>query len=456
MRLEAKVGLFVLAGFLSLFLLSTKVRTIAFIGKEGYDVITTVENAAGLTVNTKVKINGVDAGYIRDIRLEKGRPQLVLFIYDGNRIAQDSIIRIAQESLLGGNYIDILYGSSDEMVPPGGHLGKVRSYAGLDQTADSINAAAQELKRFMEKLNATLDNRTQTNFQEMLADFRAMAQKISTTADTFTKTGDTINERLPRIMAQLDSLTREFNRTGADLNARLPELLERFTAIEKDIQAILAENRQPLNDAIHSVDSFFTEGEKAVKKIDHMFSKVNQSELRIGLRDEYLTRHSYHKQYFTVDYVPSPSTFYMLAAAFDQDNTQIDPLTGDYITPGDHQKGKTYLSAQMGKRYDDLLLRAGLIENSGGLGIDYFAAHDTLQYSLEAFDTSAQNDVRGENPHLKATIRYQPFKHINLYAGYDNFINPDAASLFVGAGINFIDDDLKYLLVTGATAGATN
>jgi phospholipid/cholesterol/gamma-HCH transport system substrate-binding protein len=62
--------------------------------------------------------------------------------------------------------------------------------------------------------------------------------------------------------------------------------------------------------------------------------------------------------------------------------------------------------------------------------------------TFEAFDFDPDS-----NPHLKAYVDYSFLNHLFLTAGMDDFISKDGnESFFVGGGIRFMDDDLKYLL----------
>ena len=97
------------------------------------------------------------------------------------------------------------------------------------------------------------------------------------------------------------------------------------------------------------------------------------------------------------------------------------------------------------------MVRGGIIESTGGVGVDYFAAKDKLKMSAEVYDFSAQNDVRGNKAHAKVSARYRLLKHVDLIAGYDNFLSKKAANVFGGVGISFVDDDLKYV-VGGASS----
>jgi phospholipid/cholesterol/gamma-HCH transport system substrate-binding protein len=37
-------------------------------------------------------------------------------------------------------------------------------------------------------------------------------------------------------------------------------------------------------------------------------------------------------------------------------------------------------------------------------------------------------------------------KHLELYGGWDNFLNPGSQNVYLGLGLRFIDNDLKYVI----------
>jgi len=108
--------------------------------------------------------------------------------------------------------------------------------------------------------------------------------------------------------------------------------------------------------------------------------------------------------------------------------------------------------AEYGKRFDNLLLRGGIIENTGGLGVDYFLDHDKLKLSGEIYDFNAVNDVRGTKPHLTFKGTYLYLKHIQFIGGIDNILNNNARKFFLGVGVKFKDNDLKTIISGGATS----
>jgi len=67
MSLEAKVGAFVASGLIILFLLSTQVNDLGSINEQGKRINAYIVDASGLELKGKVKLNGVEVGYIDDL-----------------------------------------------------------------------------------------------------------------------------------------------------------------------------------------------------------------------------------------------------------------------------------------------------------------------------------------------------------------------------------------------------
>ncbi|MDR0664508.1 MAG: MlaD family protein [Helicobacteraceae bacterium] len=450
MRAESKVGLFALIGIAALILLSTRVSSVANFGKDGYRLFAEVPSAIGLEINSVVRVHGVEAGYLEKMEIDRNKVVLTLFIFDGHKIPADSVMVIAQESLLGGNAINILYGDSDRLLQEGDRIEKHKRYA-------SIEEAVEEVKHFMEGLNEAFDAETRANLKEAIASLKDMGEKLGVAGEEFRIAGKTINESLPKIMAQIDDLSAEFRKTGKDINAKLPEILEKFSDLEDNLIALVGEredNASSLGVTISSVKNFFDKGTDTLESLDGMFGKVDKAELQIDLGYVRMLDDRFGESELAVAYLPNPTNYYMLGVSSAPLIKRLDG-SGKAILPKLHSDEEEFLvNAQLGKRYKNWLLRGGLIRDTGGVGIDYFSDDDRLKLSLEAYDFNAINDIRGSNAHLRFTARYLPWKFIAVYGGYDNFLNSDADNFFAGAGVHFIDDDLKYLLLSGSSAAS--
>jgi phospholipid/cholesterol/gamma-HCH transport system substrate-binding protein len=138
------------------------------------------------------------------------------------------------------------------------------------------------------------------------------------------------------------------------------------------------------------------------------------------------------KSYFSLELRPRPDRFYYVALVDDQD---------------DDDDGLEF-SAQVGKQFSFLTLRGGIFESTGGGGVDVDLWADRLRLTFEAFDLS-----RNGGPHLKLTARWTLLKHVFVTAGLDDFMDDRGrADYIVGGGIQFLDDDIKFLLSPAASA----
>ena len=117
---------------------------------------------------------------------------------------------------------------------------------------------------------------------------------------------------------------------------------------------------------------------------------------------------------------------------------------------------------QFGKIFGDLALRLGLIDGFAGLGADYEfpIKNDKFRWvtTFEGFDFRGFNR-RGpdkfhqdKRPHLKWLNRMYLMRNIYFTFGADDFVSKQNANVFVGLGMRFGDDDVKYLL--GSLSGA--
>ncbi|HLD24017.1 MAG TPA: MlaD family protein [Sulfuricurvum sp.] len=465
MKLEAKIGLFVVMALGALLFLSTQVTSLGKWGSEGYPIQAYIDDASGIEKHTHVLMNGVTIGDVEEIEIEGKRVKLTLMINNDVKIPDDSAVIVVQESLLGSKVINIIVGDSTAYLQTGGIISQSKRYASFDQTSDSVNAAAKELELLLKDFRSTLDDEHRAAIQEMIIAFRNVGVNLDgvivdnredlheaitnfrAMSAGFAQSADTVNKDLPAIMARINSLTTRMDNISGSLENKLPEAVDKFVKIEDNVSVILTENRSSLKDTIANAGSFFKSGEEAFGKIDSMLSNFTTSELQVAMHTDYMMRDQYGKVYLGVTYLPNPETYYMFDLVSTDDYSQYDTNP-----PGKNIKGDTYYSLQYGKRFDNTLLRFGAIESTGGIGVDYFMDHDRLKFSGEAFDFNAVNDIRGTRAHLKAQVRYQMLKHLELYGGWDNFLNPQSQNIFLGLGLRFIDNDLKYLSGTASMA----
>ncbi len=470
MRSEVKVGVFVFIGILLLFFLTTQVGSFKNFSKEGYKLYVSLENAAGLEKNSKVKANGIDIGYIDDLAIDGDHIKATIFVNKGIELPDDSVLTPMQESMLGGKYAGIKLGTSKTMLKADEYVTSSKALASINKATDSMTDAADEFKAFIVDFRKVFDTNSRDNLRNTFSNLEAithelreftklnklndttenfnnMAIALANTSEKFAKTADTLNGKLPDIMANLDDLVKDLKVASAQLKIKLPTLAEKFTKIGDNLQAILDENKKPLNSSLSSASAFFATGEETFAKVETLLDTIDKVQLEVAMHSEWMSKDSYNKGYLSLDYRPSDTKSYKFDIAGMDDYSRLDD-NNQLIKPTLHEETDLLISAQISKRFDDIALRAGLIENTFGAGLDYYLLDDTLKTSAELFDMNAENDVRGDNLHAKLSARYTLLKHLDFYGGVDNFLNTDATNAFVGVGVRFYDDDLKTLIIS--------
>ena len=463
MSKESKVGLFFVIGIAMLFALSTQVGNLKY-GKNDnvYTIKAKLPNVNGLVKNAKIKSRGLEIGYIEDLKLNINDVILTLKINNNVQIPKESSLSIEQESLLGVKYLNIRFSNTNEFIKNLEVLSNVKEYASMDETTTNISNVAKTLDKFvirLDKLIASNEeniNKLIINFNDTILEFKNVGTEFKGVGAEFKQTGITINNTLPAIMNKFDvledryiTLANRFDATGKMINDKLPNILTKFETLEDGVNDIVKNNEKrieltldSINDAFVSVDDASKNVSTAIKKVDKYLESTTRSTLTVGFAGEYLANDSDTKTVFSVDYSPKKDTNYLVDLVSTNDY-RLD--NNEIASTKLHEKGRTLYSAQYAKTYDNIRYRAGIVENTGGVGIDYIK-NKNLKLSVDAYDFNAYNDARGNNPHLKTTVNYSTNNNLHFYTGYDNMLNKKANNIIFGVGVQFKDDDLKYFL----------
>ena len=88
--------------------------------KDGYNISLIFGSSAGLKIGDSVKISGIDVGKIirLDLDLDDYNAKIHINLSNDVKIPEDSSARITSSSLLGGNFLDIIPGSSETFLKP--------------------------------------------------------------------------------------------------------------------------------------------------------------------------------------------------------------------------------------------------------------------------------------------------------------------------------------------------
>ena len=205
-RHEVRTGLFVLAGLLAvvaaLFLLTDPASL-----RGRYILVTRVDDAGGVRRGDPVLMKGVNIGRVHAFEMAPtGQVDIQLEIDGQWKLPVDSRTRLAGAGLLGGQTMEVLRGTSSEVVEPMDTLQGLGAAGGIMESATSV---AQRADTVLMRLQQTLDHGTVGAIQGSAADLQRTMTDLRSLAAT---------QR-----AQLATLTASLNRTAAGFEPSGPE-----------------------------------------------------------------------------------------------------------------------------------------------------------------------------------------------------------------------------------------
>jgi phospholipid/cholesterol/gamma-HCH transport system substrate-binding protein len=134
---EIIVGVFMLAGLISLGVLATRVSGFNVDSEANtYSVYASFENVGGLVERSKVSIAGVEVGQVAEISYDKDSyAARIRMEIDSNvdNISLDSTASILTEGLLGGKYIGLSVGAEEEFLGDGDEIFDTQSAIILEE-----------------------------------------------------------------------------------------------------------------------------------------------------------------------------------------------------------------------------------------------------------------------------------------------------------------------------------
>ncbi len=142
---ELVTGAFVLFGFAALFFLVTQItnRDFTVSDKGGYELVANFENVGSLKVGAPVSMSGVTVGRVDSITYDQQQYKAVVRMHidsQFDRIPDDSDASIMTAGLLGGQYIGVTAGGSDQYFKNGGQFVIVQDALVLENLINQLVA----------------------------------------------------------------------------------------------------------------------------------------------------------------------------------------------------------------------------------------------------------------------------------------------------------------------------
>lgn len=502
------MGLLVIVAGAILFFLLTFVRKGGMREDESVRLVTYFRDASGLTRRSRVQIAGIPVGEIDEIKLEGMKAKATLKIRRDVGVREDASLTKRSESLLGDYMIDLFPGTeSARRLENGEEIKKVIDAQGMEQLFNSLSVITQDIQAVTRSLRNVLGG------AEGQGSMETIVQNLVKLTEGVDRTISGSASKLDAILANVEAVSGDVRTLTHREGGTVGEIVENIDAISRDVRDVMVSVKRVVGvnegelkegvanfketmaridrslENIEAVTEKIRKGEGAVGALvsdDRLGQKVSdtvddladyagrltQMEVEVGVKADYLMTQAAAKTFLQVRLTAKPDKYYLLEAVDDPRGSvtttysqQNPPSAGEPAVQKQTVTSQAIkFSAQFAKRYSFLTLRFGIIESSGGLGLDltlpikffYLSRwlEEALVLKVDAFNFSIE---ALRFPRLRATIRFTPFEHVYLNAGMDDILNaPNRDTLtnrlisgrdfFVGGGVYFTDADLKSVL----------
>ena len=452
----------------------------------GYRVYCTFDDATGLVTKSRVVIAGINVGQIDGIELVGERARVWLLV--NTPLRSDATVAKKQASLLGEYYLQLTPGIKGTPLKDGDEIKHVISDIAPADLVNELKTIAENVREITGSVRAVISGKDgEQKLEQILDNINSSVAEINRTVAANGPKVDTIVDNVAQVSGDAGQITAEFRR-----DAR--EVMTDVKAVTSEIRALVGKNTGNVEEGFSSIKGAVKRLETAMDKLDgtldrtqsiatkidngqgtigrlvnddkfidsltdvveesgRFVKKITRLQTIVALRSEYYLGETAVKNYFTLKFQPKPDKYYMLQLIDDPrgkttyretvttstDSTQ-DPVVREQQSITEN---RFRFSLELGKRFYFVTGRIGIIENTGGVGIDFHLLGDDLELSADLFSFDA--DV---NPRLKAWGVYTFFTHLYVAAGIDDVWNDENTDFFIGAGITFNDEDLKAMLTT--------
>jgi phospholipid/cholesterol/gamma-HCH transport system substrate-binding protein len=456
---EAKVGLLVIVGSAILFSMTFAVGKYQFGEKSGYTLQAAFDSVAGLETKSAVRMAGVKIGLVEKVELEDNRAKVTLRIDPEVKIQRGTEAMIKTLGLLGEKYVEFMPVKKGIRGPQsveavsyyqdGQQVQATVSPSDVDKLISQLSSVSDDIKQVTTSLRQVFGTtRGARSMEDILNDLRQTMANIKEFSITLQSDGSEMVMNLNELVASLHGVVGE-NRDN--LKVTMENIKEASKSAEMALASIENATRKidrgegTIGKLVHD-DGMYDNIDSAAKGISDYTSRIQRMKTIVEFRSEYMFPEA--KSYVMLELKPTMDQYYVLGI-----NT--DPFSNyeriiSTATPGGTTVTETYedkfkFSIEFAKRWGNLAVRLGLIESTGGAGADYYFFDDRIKFSVDAWNYGSE-EPDNDKAHVKATVSVGIGKTLFMNAGYDNALNSERATGFVGLGLRFDDDNLKYLM----------
>ncbi len=411
-----------------------------------------IKNAGGLVKNSAVKTAGIPIGIIKEITLQDGQARVDITVKSDVHLTVSAIVEVQAQGILGDKHIEIFAGMPDDPpLPDGAQILNIKDKGSLDNLVGEVSEISSSLKSVAAVLKESISDegskkhimgRIVSNIEKLTGDIAQM------TGENKEKIGEIVDQ-VHDVTTTLSDLVNDQGEDGFKKSwAKAVASLQRIDSVLKNVDDITGKiNRgegtigKLVNDDT-TVDNLNT----TIEGLSGMLESANRIQTGFDFHADYLGDIHATKSTIGIRIQPGLDRYYYLGIIDDpagvvERESAVSATDGVNHTSSQTKTfyNKTKFSAMFAKNFYDLTVRGGLIENQGGVGIDYLFFRRKMKVSFEAFNFGQTN--------LRAQAMYSLVHGFYLLGGVQDMLNnSQSRSGYLGAGLYITNDDLKVLL----------
>jgi|UniRef100_A0A7C3LT12 phospholipid/cholesterol/gamma-HCH transport system substrate-binding protein len=335
-------------------------------------------------------------------------------------------------------------------VAPGSTLASPGETVSVNKLVRKLNKISDDIKAITGALRKAMGNKKGTE------DLRKTLDNLKTLTDNLKDFTKNLKDKSPAILKKVDSIATKIDQgvgtVGQLVNNK--DLYKKVNSAADHLDSILAKidsGQGTIGQLVNNPD-LYNNLNATLKKFSDLSHKSDQMVLDVSMKGYYFPRDSAADGFFTMDIYPRSDKFYRIQVVSSQlgNYTQSVPYTqvnGNYVAgPSQITQSNEAIkfSVEFGQKFDNFDVRAGMIENSFGVGTDVFLT-DNLTFTFVLYNVGSYNPI-APNPFTRIYLNYTILNHIWVTAGWYNAFNQALSSPLVGGGIVFTDNTLKTLI----------
>ena len=443
-----------------------------------------------------------------DVRLHRGEVET---LPDGRQLLRDgATLTKRQASLLGDYYLELTPGLRGPLLVDGDEILLVVTPPGMEQIVERMDAVAENVERITRDVlevtqslatvlggdegAARLDQMI-ADVAEVMATVNALARENQQAVGNIVNNAEAISADLRRlsrsgsmnvdaILADVAAMTTELRflvaQSSGDFSEGVGALMGTLASLQLALDNLnyALENVQVISDRI--VDGEGTLGQfvndpaiadearEILASARELIGGFTNTETWLELRSEYGANERAFKNYLGLSLRPRPDKYYLFEFVDDpRGRTEVtrrirftsDPNESPAVLEEESTTTESFkFTLVLGRRWEildggRLYLggRFGLIESTGGFGMNAWILNEGLEMRADIFDFGSSDFARVK---LYALLNLSSLfpnsaiaRHLFVQAGVDDVLNPGPRDFFFGAGLIFLDRDLRTVML---------